>query len=327
MPSRPRLEPPPFSDTTAPGGSVQGPDGGGEGRARIRPVPVPRTTAVALFAALALAASARAAAPEEIAAGDRAWERRADGHRGTLADRAPVGRAIAAYRRALELEPQNLEARFKLLRALFFLGEYAVWDADEKLEIFTEGRALAEAGIDLLAARAGGRAALDALEPAAVADKLRGEPHAAATFFWAGAHWGLWGRTRGKLAAARQGVAKKIRDYAEIVNALDDGYDRGSGHRLLGRLHAEAPRIPFITGWVDRDTAVAELERAVALGGTDALGELYLVEALLEFRPARRQEAIERLRRLADRDPDPEFLVEELQALADARRLLERLRT
>ncbi len=292
---------------------------------RIRAVPAPRAALLALLAVLAPAAAAGGAGGEEIATGDLAWARRAEGHHGARADPAPVEEVIASYRRALELDPENLEARWKLLRALFFLGEHAVPDADRKLEIFTEGRDLAEEGIDLLASRVGGRDALDRLEPAGVAERLGGEPQAAAIYFWGGAHWGLWGRTRGKLAAARQGVAKRIRNYAETVNALDDDYELGSGHRLLGRLHAEAPWIPFITGWIDRDTAVAELERAVALGGTDALGELYLIEALLEFRPARRQEAIDRLRLLAERQPDPELLVEETQALAEARALLARV--
>ncbi len=281
--------------------------------------------ALVLVAALAPVASVHADAVEAIGAGDLAWARRAEGHRGALAEPGPIGEAIAAYRRALEHDPENREARWKLLRALFFLGEHAVSDPERKLEIFTEGRALAEAGIDRLAARVGGRAALDRLEPSEVAEKLRGEPAAADFHFWAGAHWGLWGRHRGKLAAARQGVAKKIRHYAEIVNALNDGYQRGSGHRLLGRLHAEAPRIPFVTGWVDRDTAVAELERAVALDVTDPLGELYLIEALLEFRSERRQEAIDRLRRLAAREPGRETRVEDSQALADARALLARV--
>ncbi len=288
----------------------------------MRPARIP---ALLLLAGLLPAVAVRADAPAAIAIGDDAWSRRAEGRRGPWADPGPVGEAIAAYRRALELDPDNREARWKLLRAFFYLGEHAVEDPDRKLEIFTEGRDLAEEGLDRLAARAGGRAALEDLEPAEVAERLRDEPRAADLYFWAGAHWGLWGRHRGKLAAARQGVAKKIREYAETVNALDDGFERGSGHRLLGRLHAEAPRIPFITGWVDRDTAIAELERAVALGGTDPLGELYLIEALLEFRPARRQEAVERLRRLVERDPDPESLVEDLKALADARALLARV--
>ena len=40
-----------------------------------------------------------------------------------------------------------------------------------------------------------------------------------------------------------------------------DGEPRqdAAGHRVLGRLHTLAPKVPFFTGWVDRDKAVAEL--------------------------------------------------------------------
>ena len=42
--------------------------------------------------------------------------------------------------------------------------------------------------------------------------------------------------------------------------------------------------IPFVTGWVDRDTAVAELERAHELAPDDLLTRVYLAEALLDLR-------------------------------------------
>ena len=39
----------------------------------------------------------------------------------------------------------------------------------------------------------------------------------------------------------------QIRDYAAVSVALDPQIENGGGHRVLGRLHTEAPKIPFIT--------------------------------------------------------------------------------
>lgn len=93
---------------------------------------------------------------------------------------------------------------------------------------------------------------------------------------------------------------------------------------MLGRLHAEAPKIPFITGWIDRAVAISELETARALSD-DSLTLLYYVEALLAYDPSRRQEAMELLRRVAAREGEPYDFVEDKRAVADARALLESL--
>ena len=54
--------------------------------------------------------------------------------------------------------------------------------------------------------------------------------------------------------------------YSETLIALDERYEDAGGHRILGRLHTLAPKVPFVTGWVDHGKAVSELRRAVALG-------------------------------------------------------------
>src|SRR5204863_279018 len=83
-------------------------------------------------------------------------------------------------------------------------------------------------------------------------------PQAPALLLFSAANWALWGDAYGKLAAARQGVAGKVRDWAETLIVVDERYEEGAGHRVLGRLHAEAPHVPFVTGWVDHDKSVTE---------------------------------------------------------------------
>src|SRR5262249_22178413 len=99
-------------------------------------------------------------------------------------------------------------------------------------------------------------------------------------------------------------------------------YANAGGHRMLGRLHTLAPKIPFFTGWVDRDRAVAELRKAVELGPEDPTNSLYLAEALLDFKPEKRAEALSILRRPATVQPAPALQVEQEKVRAQAQALL-----
>lgn len=257
-----------------------------------------------------------------LAGGDAAWNRRAQGQQGGRPQVGPIDEAIAAYERALKADPANLDASWKLLRALHFKGEYLARTAEEKQKIFGRGRDVAEAALDRLGQRVGGRKKLDGLTPQAAAKALAGIPQARPIHLWAAVHWGLWGDSFGRLAAARQGVGDRVLRSGEILVALDETYEDAAGHRILGRLHTLAPKVPFVTGWVDREKAVAELRRAVTLGPDNFLNHVYLAEALLEHQPDKKKEAQEILRPLLTRTPSPNHLVEDERALADAKALL-----
>lgn len=258
---------------------------------------------------------------DPIAEGIATWDRRNEQRIGALAATEPISQAVTSFERALEENPQDLVALTWLLKALWFQGEYTSLSGDEKLAVFERGRDLAQMGIERLAAAGTG----DARSPSeADLRRLRDVEHAADLYFWSAAHWGLWGRQRGKIASARQGVAGKIRDYAEITIALDETIENAGGHRVLGRLHTEAPRLPFVTGWVDRAKAVQECERAAAIAPDEWMNRLYLYEALIEFEPTRRAEALEGLRLLVAETPRPETAVKDAKILQDARELLQR---
>ncbi len=292
------------------------------GQPPARPAEAPAQGAGAASGPVAGKDAATAAA---LARGDAAWARRAEGHVGAHASPAPIGEAIAAYQEALKLQPDRLETHWKLLRALHFRGEFVAMTREQKQEVFGPARTVAEAGLDRLARHAGGRERLDAMAPKAAAKALAGIPEAAPLHLWAGIHWGLWGDNFGRLAAARQGVGDRLRRYSEIVIAIDERFESAGGHRLLGRLHTLAPKVPFLTGWVDRDTAVAELRRAVALAPDYPLNAVFLAEALLMYQPAHAAEARQLLRRVAERTPGPERPegeVESEDAVAKAKALL-----
>jgi tetratricopeptide (TPR) repeat protein len=117
-----------------------------------------------------------------------------------------------------------------------------------------------------------------------------------------------------------------VRDYAEVVVLLDEQLEEAGGQRILGRLHAEAPRLPFVTGWVDHDEAIRRLERAAELDPKALLTKLFLAEALLEYRPSRRADALALLETIAQSAPDPVMIVEETKTIDDAKTLLDKLR-
>jgi tetratricopeptide (TPR) repeat protein len=282
--------------------------------------------APAAGAVLAVLASAPALGQADaLARGDAAWARRAEGHGAGRAAAGPIGEAIAAYEEAVRASPASLEARWKLLRALYFEGDFVAADAAAKRQVFDRGRRAFEAALDLLAARAGGRELLEEMPAAEVARRFVGSTEVARLYFWGAVHWGLWAEAFGKIAAARQGVGGRLLRYSQIVVALDPLYDDAGGHRLLGRLHAEAPRIPFFTGWVDRDLAIAELTRAVEEGPADPFNRVYLADALLNHAPSRRAEALALLRQAAAAEPRPDELVEDTTALNLARSRLAEL--
>lgn len=274
---------------------------------------------------LLLGLGAPLAAQDPIAQGDAAWARRAEGHRGGRAAAGPVDEALAAYERAVKARPASqadMEPYWKLLRAIHFKGDFIARDRAERQQVFGRAREVSEAGLDLLARRAGGRAKLDEMSPAETARLLKGIPGAIDFYVWAGVDWGLWGDAFGKMAAARQGVGERIRHYGEVGLAMDERYERAAPLRLLGRLHTLAPKIPFITGWVDRDKAVSYLRRAVAIAPEDPYNVLYLADALLQHQPEKKAEAVALLRKLVATQPAPERVVEESKALEDARALL-----
>jgi len=260
---------------------------------------------------------------DPLARGDAAWARRAEGQENGRAAVAPISEAVDAYEEALRRQPENLEVMWKLLRALYFRGEFTTDDPDAKQEIFDRGRQVSEASLDRLAARVGGREKLDEMTPEELCEAFREVPEAVPIYYWGGVHWGLWGEVFGKIAAARQGVGQRIRDDSLVVIGLaPPEYEDAGGYRLLGRLHTVAPKIPFFTGWIDRETAIRELRRAVEIGPDEPYNAFYLADALLQYQKNRKHEAIKLLRELSALEPRPRKLVEDSNIRERARALL-----
>ncbi len=282
----------------------------------------PSLLLVALSMAVASAAAGSDAVKPSIDAGDRAWSRRAEGAEGDRAAPGPIAAAIADYEAALAADPRNLEASWKLARALHFQGEFTAMPAADRERLWERGTELAERSLTVLHGDQGWQDR----EPSTIAAGIGDRALGAEVHFWAALHWGLWGETKGAMAAVHKGIAKRIRDHALVAIALDETCERGGPRRLLGRLHAVAPRVPFFTGWVSRAEAIAQLERAVAIAPESLASRLYLAEARLELEPAWRDRALLEIEAVIAAAPAPDQLVEDRRTQAEARAALERAR-
>jgi hypothetical protein len=278
-----------------------------------------RTALCAAAVALGLAAPAGAA---HVARGDAAWERRSVGQVDGRAQREPVREAIAAYEAAVAADPHDLAARWKLVRAHWFAGEFASADEAEERAAYAAARAAAEPGAAALGARLGP----DALEQAArrpaglqarLAESERRE--AAHLYFWAAVGLGAWSRSAGLLEAVRAGAAARLHEYTVLSIALDPSVEAGGALRLLSRIHVELPRVPLLSGFVDRSRALPLAARAAA-EYPEHPGNAYLVGlTLLDLVPARRDEGLRLVREAASLTPRPEQLVEDTALRIGAR--------
>ena len=276
---------------------------------------------------------------DPVSRGERAWAARAvrDGERdgardgdAVRPDPEAVEKALTAWRDAVARNPEHPGLRARLLQALHFQGEYLIEGEDVLREHFDAARKLAQEGFERLARRLGGAGALKDLEAGERAEALRPllddaewtATDLAALHLRGAIVWGKWAERVGAFKAAREGVAGELRTLAGTALELDETFSDAGPHRFLGRLHAEAPKIPFFTGWVDRGQAVRHLERAVELAPEEPQNLLFLAEVLREHRPGRRGEARELLRKLADREPRSDHLLEDTRALERARELL-----
>jgi hypothetical protein len=248
-----------------------------------------------------------------VADGDRLYLQRQEGRVGAKASAGPINQAIALYDKATA-DPHYVEARWKLMRALYFKGCYTGLDDDSKKAVFEKAKRAGEEAIAILGSSLEERGIKGFIEfgPEALAGHLKDRTDAAPTFYWAAACWGQWALASGKLEAARTGAADKIRDYGLTVIGLDPQFEEGGGYRIVGRVHDQAPWIPFITGWVSREEGVKYLRLAYQVNARNFANRLFLGEALYRGDAKEQAEGLALVQALAADSPSPQRLVEEL---------------
>ena len=251
----------------------------------------------------------------QVAEGDKHYAARAEGA-------SHIDAAIAAYGRAVAANANDLEAHAKLLRAYRFKGAYHAKTNDAKKQVYGVAKNAGEKALAAVArALAAKNVKADAPEKT-IAAAAKSIPHAADVYLWDAINWGEWALAYGKLAAARQGAADRIRRGATIAHLVDPALEGGSPSRVLGRLHDQTPRIPFITGWASSKEALRFLNESLKYDAKNKITLVFLAEAMVANDAGSKARAIELLRRVIGTPNDPNFAVEDAAAVEDAKKLL-----
>lgn len=283
-----------------------------------------RLSWVAIIALLGIACLG--AYSDDVARGDLAWARRAVGEQDGNPVTGPILESVSSYERALTARPASLEAHWKLLRALYFAGYFATQEKQKRLDLFDRGREVAENGILLLADQVSDGKRLEEFDPDTLRSRL--EPtdilhsDVARLYFWSAINWGAWSRDVGLLRAVYQGVANRLYQYTLITITLEPDYFEGGAYRLLGRLHAELPRVPFVSGWVDREKSIPLVEHAYATAPAEPGNRLLLALTLLDLAPERRLEGFALLKQVDELKPRASMRIEDLAVRKEARKRL-----
>ncbi len=201
-----------------------------------------------------------------------------------------VREAISFLRLARSRANRNYEAAWKLSRAAYYLGAHGT-DEGQRLESFREG---------IMAGELAQQFAPD-----------RPEGH-----FWHGANLGGRARLQGPIYALAS--VAEIRGDMETVIKLDEGFQYGSAYLALGSMDLE---LPEMLGGND-ERAVEELERGLAFGQENGHLRVKLAEAYLLMK--RHADARRQLHAVLQMKPHPDFLPEHAEAVAEARKLLEK---
>jgi len=135
-------------------------------------------------------------------------------------------------------------------------------------------------------------------------------------------NWGEWALAYGKFAAVKQGAADRIRREATIANMIDPKLEGGGPPRVLGRLHDQTPRVPFLTGWASSKDAVRFLNESLKIDPSNKITRVFLAEAMVNNNSDTGPQAVEILKQVVATPNDVNYEVEQARAQEDARDLL-----
>jgi len=122
----------------------------------------------------------------------------------------------------------------------------------------------------------------------------------------------------------REGAADRIKREATIAMLVDPKLEGGSPARVLGRLHDQTPRVPFITGWASGKEAVRLLNESLKVDPMNKITRVFLAEAMVNNDGNTKPQAKQMLKDVVNSPNDPNYEVEQSAAQEDARALLKK---
>src|SRR5882724_1907568 len=203
-----------------------------------------------------------------------------------------VRQAIVFLRQAVTTDPGNYDASWRLAKFNYYLATHSE-NRDEREKAFRDGIEAGKTAVELQGGKPDGH-------------------------FWLGANYGAAAQTSllGGLA-----TVDDINNEMEAVLRLDEGYQNGSAYMVLGLVYLDEPR--FIGG--NPQKAVELMEKGLRFGEGNAFLHLHLAEAYEKV--GRTADARRQLNTIISMTPDQNYLPEYKEAVAEARKLLEKTAT
>jgi len=231
--------------------------------------------------------------------GDSYYDIRAEDSKDNMANGKNVKEAIKYYDLALRNSAEKEEAAWKLLRAYYFLGCFAMPDAKDRLSLFEK-------------ARKDGKSF------------LREFPKNSNIAYWYSVDLALWASMVNPMVALNAGSVKESRDIAQMLIAAGkngDNISAARGYQILGRVHQKIPHIIFILSWVQKDSSEFYFKKSISLNPKDLATHLFLAEYYKEA--GREQETENLLLPLIKKHPRRDEYLEDERNLIKMRKLLE----
>ena len=207
------------------------------------------------------------------------------------ADLVKARQAIVVLRQAQADDTTNYDIAWRLAKFNYYLGAHST-ESREQSKAFHDG--------------------IDAGKLAIQLHNDKPDGH-----FWLGANYG--GNAQ---ISTLSGLAEvdDIRSEMEIVLKLDEKYQAGSAYMVLGQLYLEAPRI--LGGDVNK--AIGYLEKGTKVGPENAVMRAKLATAYADAH--RDEEARKQIETLIAMKPAPDYQPEYDQAMAEAKKVQERIK-
>ncbi|HEX8144350.1 MAG TPA: tetratricopeptide repeat protein [Pyrinomonadaceae bacterium] len=203
-------------------------------------------------------------------------------------DLARVREGLALLRRARAAQAGNYDVAWRIAQYDYYLGAHTK-DKAERDKAFEEGIEAGRSAVGLQDAKPEGH-------------------------FWLGANHG------GIAQTSLLGGLAEIDDIREQMNAVlrtQESYQSGSAYMVLGQVELEAGRMMG-----DPAQAVEYLEKGLKFGPNNAPLRLRLAQAYI--RVNRREDARKQLDAIIKMTPDPNYLPEHQEAVAEARKILDK---
>jgi len=234
-------------------------------------------------------------AQSELEKGILLYKARHENSQGIKASATNIDKAIEQFKSATQNSIYEIEATVYLLKCYYYKAEFAINNIDDKKRIFNEGKTLGARYIELY-------------------------PENVEFRYWYLVNLGSWAQVYGILTAAREGVADQMKTHSEKIIKLDKHYEDGGGYFMLGAVHYKSPYIPFLLSWPNNDEAIKYLQLAHDTKKATLNQKIYLAQAL--YKDGHQVKARQLLNDVINSTPKPESLVEELDDIREAKKIL-----